>query len=287
VAFSIERFLVVYFPLSRYKINTRNKAILIATLAALAFTIYVYTLLDISAARGSSKRRDEAFEKHIASLNILITILIPFVIICTINFLISYKLIKGRRDKHLLQSGRSASHLPTMMAVNLSSRNSRYDLEEIGLRGERNLTELALLKRERTYFRTARQLLLILTTFLVLNTPLVYTNLRWMFFNYAALAKIDNMAEQLTTNSSLTFENATDQSLRLLQELNANALPHSPWVVDLEMFIAFIAEPVYYLNFSINFFLYAFDRRKLKPEILFGCAVARLRTRRSNIPHSV
>jgi hypothetical protein len=316
VAFSIERFAVVYFPFSRYKINKKNKSCVIMILLLISLLLYIYTLFGFfdnnnrGTGTGSEPSTDSnsnsTIGKRLSSLNILITILIPFVIIITINCLISYKLIKNRREKRLLPPPpHSAATAISAALLSRSNRGSRCDPDEIGLRngaGERNLTDLTVLKREKSYLRTARQLLIILTAFLVLNSPLVYSTLRYLFFNYAIMDKI---SEQLALSALSSLQNSS--SIAVVPFLNVtNSLlmtstpPSAPvnvlagmlgstvaasrqsspsasissdWVAEFEMLIAFVAEPVYYLNFSVNFFLYAFDKRQLKkPKVLFcGC----------------
>jgi hypothetical protein len=83
--------------------------------------------------------------------------------------------------------------------------------------------------RSRTYMRATSMLLLISTTFLVLNTPLVISKLRYLYVNWSG-------ENSDSSNHHLYMSSIGEQ---ILERLSCH---------------------LFYLNFAIDFLLYAFNR---------------------------
>jgi hypothetical protein len=253
--FSVERLIVVFFPFSKYKcINNKNKSVLVTLLFILSFAIYGFVpfangleLTEHEYDDGSEKvttlqcqwiRWLDMLDNFILA-ETLLTIFVPFVIIFLINTLISFKLtmqlIADRRLKPI--ANETADAAATVTATTCLNNREPAQLDDIPITDHTNrrqsestrrfsrfnasIQQSALTRRKHTYLRTSRNLIFILTIFLLLNTPMVYSNMCALLVKWFPISRLDN-------------------------------------------FIAFFSRDLFYLNFSINFFLYAFDRSQLK-----------------------
>ena len=270
VAFSLERYAIVYFPFSKYKVvNNKNKTFTITSLLIISLLLHSYAFFDLESTSKKSWNkfdRNYRYDKLILTFNFFLTIFVPFLIIFFINFLIVYKLIKTIREKKFNILRRRS------IRVDLSTGTGMTD-ERCSLSyREDNLTEFVIIRREKKYFRTAKKLLFILTTFLVLNMPLAYSTVRFVLFNFSVF---DKNTEKLDSNKTHLLENLTSSG-------SNERAKNSNFFSMLEGIIVFIAEPLHYLNFSINFFLYAFDRTKLKFSTVFSCFTCKCRNRNAD-----
>lgn len=89
------------------------------------------------------------------------------------------------------------------------------------------------MKRARTYSKTTRMLLIVSTTFLILNFPIAFSKIRYYFNDYNHL--LIDLVENETSNSSASLKNELETNLN-------------------EQIIERITCYIYYLNFSLNFF---------------------------------
>lgn len=108
------------------------------------------------------------------------------------------------------------------------------------------------IKRSKLYSRSTRNLLIISVCYILLNTVMVYSKLKYLFqTNY------EGYYEKYTiqNNSTLTLASETTANRPELIDKNVN-------LTDI------IASYLYYLNFSINFFLYVFSSAEFKDNIL-------------------
>jgi hypothetical protein len=242
----MERFIIVFFPFSKYKrINNRNKSFIIAFLLILALSLYVFVPFANGLERTESPQNPSVITTqclwlrwlHLAQnfilIETLLTIFVPFIIIFLINMLISAKLINDsivRRKQKLTagSSGASTTGTNNSLEESLTRSYSRRNTAQNFQSGGRfsNFNPSTLSRRKRTYLRTSRNLIFILTVFLLLNTPLVYSNICVLLIEYIKMSRLDQI-------------------------------------------ISFFSRDLFYLNFSINFFLYAFDRSQLKFSRLF------------------
>jgi hypothetical protein len=127
--------------------------------------------------------------------------------------------------------------------------------------------------------KTTRKLLVITTTFLVLNAPLVYLDFE-NFPNYIIVfiqelkflvspTKFPSelMNNNNAPNASSSAEEYSQANATLVWE-SIKKLSGGPPTVTLNDVIRFCSYPLYYLNFSINFLLYAFEPSMLSANFL-------------------
>ena len=96
-----------------------------------------------------------------------------------------------------------------------------------------------LKRRSKSYSRTTRVLILISITYIVLNSLMAYSKLRLLFY-------------PSSETNGLTFENSAENyPINESSDLNDELIDR-------------IAFYLYYLNFSINFFLYVLNKSKFR-----------------------
>ena len=227
VFFSIERFIVVYYPFSKYKlINNRNKAYLITFLFVLSLSVYAFVPITIGLEYIDEVnvciwiRWIDQVERFIL-IETLVTIFIPFIIILLINMLISVKLFKDLLSLRKIPFNLDHQRMNINMREEFPMYSDTYRI---------NLNQISVTRRKREYTKTTRNLIFILTIFLVLNTPLVYSNICILLINSIQITRLDQV-------------------------------------------VFHFSRDLFYLNFSINFFLYAFDRSQFSARNLFGCCL--------------
>lgn len=160
-------------------------------------------------------------------------IFLPFLIILFINALICIKLLGQschRKRNNEYEDVAARNMLEEAASVRLTNRKSTINYANVILGPEGVVNcEATLARRRKAYIKSIVNLIIILTVFLLLNAPMVYSNIRVLLLNY----EID--------------------------------------MSDTDQIIFFLARDLFYLNFSINLFLYAFDRSKLRPSVLCSC----------------
>lgn len=154
------------------------------------------------------------------------------------------------------------------------------------------------LKRSKSYSRTTRILILISLTYILLNSLMVYSKLRQLFIdeNYSASSPVVESSFSSTTLSPLpttlmprtssrsssqlaelvfpaadllvatpTIQTSTAAKNRTSRRLEGNHDEHLPDPIDYsDELIERISCYLYYLNFSINFFLYVLNKSKFR-----------------------
>ncbi|CAF5156122.1 unnamed protein product, partial [Rotaria sp. Silwood1] len=191
VAFTTERFLVVAYPLKRSQYNsTRRSRYVICFLTILAFLLYSSSLwtsgIEITKAERSNSPLYETrcvtlrhwlkFTRQMNIIDFFLTFIIPFVTILTLNTLIILK--SGQYDRLLERN---------------YIQPSTYILH--------NLLEHRL-RRSKYHRRITKMLLIISTTFLLLNTPVHLLKIYYFFFStddtYDEKNSIESIIEMLT-----------------------------------------------------------------------------------------
>jgi hypothetical protein len=227
VGFGIERALVVRSPLSARSVGShRYKLHYVRVLLVLALVLYSVLIVGsgvewVQTSQVNSTNRNEsegAFLcvtvaawfttiERVVFVDILVSILVPFVLILLSNVFISAKLLH-------------ASH---SIRKSLNSRSRRaagklwvHDRAGVGV----------LLRRRRSYKKTTSVLLMISTAFLVLNTPLVISKLRYLYVN-----SMSDVHEEQKYSSTVS-----------------------------EQIVEHVTCDLFYLNFAINFILYSPNR---------------------------
>jgi hypothetical protein len=205
--------------------------------------------------------------KTISFVDTFLTIVLPFFLISTINISISFKLMqftncvyrrmKASSDKSsssasrsdgLRINGRRNSSNVGMNRMTGGYNTAKSSISEVATICPPNSDSLpqnecnvlffgeqpAQLRRSKSYSRTTRVLVLISVTYMVLNSLMAYSKLRHLFYPILDSATLDN-SDSIDLNGEL---------------------------------IDRIACYLYYLNFSINFFLYVLNKSKFR-DILF------------------
>jgi hypothetical protein len=274
VAFSLERLIAVYFPLKLTTICSKNKthAILIGLiLFALAFYSFSFFTSGIELNKYESKcvTFENSFNsvRIMAMTDIVITSISPFFLISIINLLIGFRLKRKSSydNKHYSKRNHISSlsvrnrvdlnsvkkeKLPnqTFRTVNPAYKKS-VKFNDVSLavsyKKDSNVSFLirksTQVKRTKEYSEATRTLFLISLVFLILNCPMAF-NKTFYFLNENLIIKtsVFNQEEFIIYNSTL---NVTE---------SINHLETS----ESEEIFERVTCYMFYLNFSLNFFLY-------------------------------
>jgi hypothetical protein len=135
-----------------------------------------------------------------------------------------------------------------------------------------SLSNAVLMKRKKVYMRTTRMLLVVSTTFLLLNAPLALSKVRYFL-------------------DDLIFSKKTDSPSHLAHSLSANetATAALEWNYSaLDELIERLSCYMYYFNFSVHFLLYMFNGPKFKnalDDVLKSARLSRTSTATRNSRH--
>ena len=228
-------------------------------LVLISFFIYFYSLFT-SGIEGVKKPGCVTLEKWfnitklLAMFDILLSIILPFFVIAITNILIVFKLMKFKNPfrKSLKKRGlRVSNNLSVTNDSIIKIRKMQQSSPNVlfkscsNLKGS-NVTSMIQSstkeQRKAVYSRTTRMLIIISTTFLILHGPIVYCKTI-----YFLKAVSDGILER------------SDSSIRS----NSNDLKEID-TIPLEEIIERLTCYVYYLNFSLNFFLYVLNGSKFR-----------------------
>ena len=205
------------------------------------------------------------------------TIIIPFIIIAILNVLIGFRLLKKFRESRNRPRSNSIPIIDLIEDDNYfsvsSKRNSSVKRYENGA-----------IRKSFSRFRTSSKkepmaLFIIVTIFLILNFPITvnkvmnfftknYSNIDVNDF-YHELNSIRNHNDSGNLNSSLTYTfDETNFAFEIkLENNNQTVLFDSPDQIksmQLREIRTKISSFIYYINFSINFFLYTFNTKQFR-----------------------
>jgi hypothetical protein len=187
---------------------------------------------------------------NIALLDVGITTLIPFLLITIINLLIAYKL---KKTSKLRTSATSSSRNWEEMTI-ISNQNSNHQNSSHPI--TRKHFNLKIRNRRiRRYSEATKTLMLISFVFLLLHCPLA-VNKCWYFINSDFIMANNNATESINENQQTftikqTSKNTTNENQKF--ELR-----------EYEEIFERITCYIFYLNFSLNFFLYTFNKSKFR-----------------------
>jgi hypothetical protein len=186
VAFSIERMLIVYFPLFQYRLNTqRNRKICVFSLALFALGFYSFTAYcaEIETLFASKKctmpDKWMSIMEHFIFIDVFLSILVPFFIMIFFNFLICVGLL----EKYFYFNWKKSRIKRLIVVGAASSSATNHTIRRVSLLLVRKLNAKSLKKRKRDSFRTTRMLLGVTSVILLLNFPIVYTKLSSLFYD--------------------------------------------------------------------------------------------------------
>lgn len=320
ILFSIERFIVVQFPLKKYDIcnQSRNKlSVGFLLIFSLFFYSYTYFSSHVENRMCTVKFAWLHVVKLMSLIDVFVTIFIPFIIILFTNISIYCKLMKKLNLGHAINRSRKNDELSTdasyvCMKVDDKSKMEHSDaiasINTILLSGRRKtvsstrervmgpnldirkqvsypelssfnelkneycetnikvpihkkpnfilfrkitaftslLRQSAELKRAKMYSKTTRMLIIISITFILLNTPMAFSRIHSVIISSLESFSGEDIFNN-STNSSVQMEDYAHLNYQLIERFSGY---------------------FYYLNFSVNFFLYVINGSQFR-EILF------------------
>ena len=169
----------------------------------------------------------------------------------------------------------------------LARRNSSLNIRQTGL------SKTMKLKRTEKYSRTTRVLIFISITFLMLHAPIAYSKIRYYYKSGLGFDTendaINDVKESLNELSLVASQkNITFTSSELFEGMNMNSTNIQVSYMeanDSDEIFERITCYIYYLNFSLNFFLYALAGATFRRE-LFNMFKFFIRKKSLRIPKS-
>ncbi|CAF0931409.1 unnamed protein product [Brachionus calyciflorus] len=247
ILFSIERLIAVCFPLKRYDMcNSYRNKIAIILLIIFSLIFYSFSLFTTGIEYENNLKVCVTYEnwvsfvKKISFVDIWITIIIPFLIILIVNISISLKLMRNQKR-------------PIALRKKLSSLKSYGSVRRTSTVGLCSLKYKRRLSKK--YSRTTRVLLTISITYVLLNTLMAFSKIRYCFdielFGYDK--------KLIHTNTTLnSTHNHHDSRIKTI-EINYD--------FD-DQFYERVSCYLFYMNFSLNFFIYCANRTKFRESFL-------------------
>jgi hypothetical protein len=262
MGFCIERAIVVNRPLAAMAVGNhiyKYRFVCITLVVAL----FVYSILIVGSgiervsweatnSTTKSAKMCVVLEKWFTTIewfmlvDIAFSIFLPFVVILITNLMISVKLMQKSRSisrYHSTASSRTAPPVAINGEVIDLRRASLVTQHDVSLMeqasanvrkfsqflyGANNTIVQLLDRKQKSYMRTTRLLLLISTTFLILNTPLVISKVRYFYLNSLSASSETSDSAHLSSVNEKIFER--------------------------------VSCDLFYLNFAVNFLLYTFNR---------------------------
>lgn len=281
--------------------------LILFSLAFYSFTLFTSGLEPVSSKAFGCVALERWFNlvKLMAFIDTFITMFFPFVIIFLSNISIVWKLMKfktpftyfkasfksktPRNNLASLEENRDSikshnlKHRPLRSRSTLSaSKRPNYPIRTHSVRGQVNYKQVSLTrgsstenvgrkisivnflsksaetKRLKKYSRTTRMLLIVSTTFLILHSPIAFCKI-WYFIKSFT-------GENLTSSTNNSFSSTHSYSIYDLNATNKSSTEFN--TSSSEEILERISCYIYYLNFSLNFFLYALNGPKFRKAIL-------------------
>lgn len=275
----MERLIAVYFPLKLTLICSKNKTYIVLSiliLFALSFYSFAfYTSGVVANSKESNCVTHAAWFKvvsFIAMIDISITTIIPFFSITIINLMIAIKLKNESYFKSFQQSSnKSNSNFSHRNSSFLNrNRHSKSLLKKKSFLATaarkttltQSIDQTAQVKRIKSYSEATKTLLIISFMFLILHSPIALDKLLYFIkenfmdmsidhtnSNASSFYYFNNLSINKNDTNKTTYNNA------LYLKLEAN---------QLEEIFERIACYIYYSNFSLNFFLYTYNKSKFR-----------------------
>lgn len=264
MAFSLERLIAVYFPLKLTSICSKNKThftIIFLILFSLVFYSFTFITsgLDLHGKETNCVTLEVWFQfvTSMVLIDVGITTMIPFCLITFLNLLIAIKLrnmpklevsISANRkiSRNLLKASNECS-VTTNLMLKVNSHCPRLQKKN---------------NRAKAYTEATKTLLIISLVFLILHFPLA-TNKVWYFISENISKLDDEILED--------YSNLNDYNNNKNNTVNTTALNEMPVKLEsseYEEIFERITCYIFYLNFSLNFFLYTYNKSKFRRIIL-------------------
>lgn len=281
VAFNIERLIVVYFPLKRFDLRKKklHKWIMLC-LILFAVLFYSYSFLSATIQDiGESKIRCSIIEDWynlanlMAFIDAILTALIPLLLILVINILIVCKLLGKTPFKMLImfkskpknedKNEESTLLKPIKQMLVVVSENELKPCSS-GIRTYTAQPELQLkinsnLNRPMVYSRTTKNLFSLSATFLILNLPIAINKIVY-FVVYPSFGDYKTSSEMSTSISNNEINLSNSNTSIVFSFVNEFEIEQTSKYESLERLACYF----YYLQFSLNFVLYALNGSKFR-----------------------
>jgi hypothetical protein len=231
--------------------------------------------------------------KTMAFVDTIQTIIIPFIIIAFLNVLIGFRLLKNFTENRNRPRSNSIAIIDLIEDENALYFSIPIIRNSSIIRCENGTRHKQLRKRFRSRFRLGSKkeaiaLFIIVTIFLLLNFPITinkvmnfftknYSNIDANDF-YKELNLIRNINNNNDSNSSnmnsnlnYTYDDANFTFEIKLENTNQTVLVESPEqikIIQIREIRTKLSSFIYYINFSINFFLYTFNTKQFRENFL-------------------
>jgi hypothetical protein len=256
VCFSIQRLIVVYFPFKKHEFCSKSKTrLIIFSIIIFGGLFYSFSLVSTGINKNSCVVIEEwySFAKVFMLIDAIQSIFLPFIIILLSNTLIMVKLMKKFNSKNQQRS------------ESFKMLESNKSLDENINHKHQNISQISQKHNQKSNKDTTKTLLLIAITFLILNFPIAcLKTYNYIFYNNDLLLNNFTFYDN-TTNILSDYHNSFNISLTeyifTLEQMVDST--------NTKQIIEKLASFIYYVNFSINFFLYTLKTRQFR-EKFFG-----------------
>jgi hypothetical protein len=256
--------------MTRFQFDLKKVGKLII-LALLIFSILAYSAVLVTAGveRISISQRACSFVEaryhfavSMAIFDTFITILLPFLIILTLNLLIVYKLCQKMDMTRNLDDLQESQSNILMMNRNLVARtvsNENENAKRQSLTPQTNarlrVSQEVQSKRRREYTRTMMLLFVLLTAFLIFHTPITIKKIYYVtnYFISPVSHEFDNRGAFYSNRTV----NATNSNVTSNMDANLN-----------EEILERFASYIFYLDFPLNVFFYSLNSSKCRNIVL-------------------
>lgn len=197
----------------------------------------------------------------IAMIDISITTIIPFFTISIINLMIAIRLKKDSfyEPSTSITICYSKSRLGSLA---VSSQSKSFIKLSDYRKSSQAITHSTHLRRVKSYSEATKTLLIISLMFLILHSPIAFDKIFYFINeNFTINLYKSNVVEtkRFTANANTTHRANTTDASSYMAKIEANYL---------EEILERIACYIYYSNFSLNFFLYTYNKSKFRKNIL-------------------
>jgi hypothetical protein len=295
--------MLLFVPFQKFTVKKKRRnqltLFILVSFALIFYSFAIFTTNNSDSNRCQPIDEWFNFVKIMSLIDSIITIILPFLLVLIINLAIIIKMIKYKKSKDLQTNNNNNNKATSRVSrfdINLVSidaekekgvRNetsilkSRNNQQTLDLKEMRNKTAIAesltlnineinehirsgsfnskieIIRRKKVYWRMTHILLAITTSFLILNFPFCFLKLRYFIRGFASITKTAPHPHSTNQTTTLEYKNVTP----------VNQFKESMDASQIDELIERVTYYIYYLNFSINFILFAFSVSKSKLKI--------------------
>lgn len=181
-------------------------------------------------------------------------------------------LLKSRNymvEKKPLTTGGGGGGAISTMPTRNKAESLTLNLNEINnqIRNGSFNSKIEIIRRKRVYWRMTHILLAITTSFLILNFPFCFLKLRYFIRGFASITAKSHV--QHSGNLTADYRNSTPATVlhSTISSGSGQSFKEHMDASIIDELIERVTYYIYYLNFSINFILFAFSVSKSKLKI--------------------